>query len=192
MFCEKCGKEQKAGSRYCSKCGASIESVPAVSGAPVSQPVYPPYSLQPGSAVVRPQASGMNTKAFIITGLVALALGVVVLLGAAGCIAHAEQIKRNSGTGEYSNTLGDMVEYQRFTNLANTGFIAGGIIAVIGLLIIIPAVIINSNQRRARFFSSPGSNLYGQQAQGFSRQCPQCGNWISGDETQCRYCRALF
>ena len=96
MFCEKCGKEIKEGSAFCTSCGAPVQGKPAAAesqpSAPVpvaaSQPTGPATVVQPAPPPMAPGAPAFaplppppkKKHTGLIIGIVALVLVIVAIV----------------------------------------------------------------------------------------------------------------
>lgn len=86
MFCPKCGKELKDGSKFCTGCGAAVSSAPTPVSAPAPTPTPAPAPAPaPAAPVAARKKMGGGMIALIVAvavlAVAAVVLAVVLLLG---------------------------------------------------------------------------------------------------------------
>lgn len=109
MFCTKCGKELKDGSKFCTECGAALDGAPAPAPAPApaQTPVYaaaPVYTPAPAAASKKKMSGGVI--ALIITAAV-LAVAAIALVAFVLLSGKGDADPEASGTPAFSNVGGD-------------------------------------------------------------------------------------
>lgn len=103
MFCTKCGKELKDGSKFCTECGAALDGAPA----PAQTPVYaaaPVYTPAPAAASKKKMSGGVI--ALIITAAV-LAVAAIALVAFVLLSGKGDADPEASGTPAFSDVGGD-------------------------------------------------------------------------------------
>lgn len=109
MFCTKCGKELKDGSKFCTECGAALDGAPspAPAPAPAQTPVYaaaPVYTPAPAAASKKKMSGGVI--ALIITAAV-LAVAAIALVAFVLLSGKGDADPEASGTPAFSDVGGD-------------------------------------------------------------------------------------
>lgn len=82
MFCTKCGKELKDGSKFCTECGAALDQTLAPASAPTPAPIPTPVPAPTPAYTPAPTAPTAGKKK-ISGGVIALIVAVAVLAVAA-------------------------------------------------------------------------------------------------------------
>lgn len=142
-FCAKCGSEMEPGSTFCGSCGAPAAAAPPPPMAPTTPmaavppvpPLYGPPAPMPMAAYSQPSGGGSGGKAvvFILLGLLAIGVVVVLLLGFVGPkwfvgnndVANAEKVIQDyfnamqSGSGKAAMALVDSASVKKLDQYAS-------------------------------------------------------------------------